>query len=182
MEFNFRKVILFYLIIYMENKPDYLLLMIIGKKDIVENFINNIEKENISTTFVSTKLNYPISQKSLDLMKSLNNITDDNLINSTMQKTVIIDEGVEFAQGYICGNTEYSDDTYILQVLVDIEHYYLLSYLKFNIEEGNKPETLVDDWFSKKLQKNNNIKKQTKLTMMAGTTSNILIILVEIYY
>ena len=162
-------------------KADTLFLIIIGQKNIMEQLINNINKNTTTEKYILTKINLPTAQKSIELMKQLNGVDDDNMLDSSTQKTVIIDDGVEFAQGHTYADGIYNDDHYILQVLTENNDHYILSFLKFILDDDDNPEYLIEDWFRKKLGKlPNGIKKNTKLITVAGSKSNILVISTEI--
>jgi hypothetical protein len=162
-------------------KADTLFLIVTGKKNIIEQLINNINKFSTKEKFISTKINYPSAFKSIELMKELNGIDDSDMLNSTLQKVVLIDDGLEFAQGHLYAEGNYDENTYMLQVLVENENHYLLSFLKFHLEEDDNPENIIEDWFKKTLGKiPNSIKKTFKLITVAGSKSNILVISAEL--
>lgn len=153
-------------------KTNTLYLIIIGKKPQLEAFINNIKKDH----YTITPIGYPSANKCLDLMKTLNNISDNSLLDSTTQKPVLADIGIEFAQCYLCKDFPDAENYYMLQVVIDQIEYYLLTFIKFQIDEDDTPEMIIDDWF----QKNNNIKKSTKTITLTGEDANILVISAEI--
>jgi hypothetical protein len=157
-------------------KPDLLLLIIVGQKNIMELLIKNL-KENEKEKYILTKISNPSAHQSLELMKSLNNIEDENLLNSTTQKAVLIDDGVECAQCYVYGEGSYSSDSYMLQQVIDNGAHYTLGFLKFPLCEDDNPETIIEEWFKKNTGKApNGIKKNTKLVTVAGINSNILVV------
>lgn len=164
-------------------KADSLFLIIVGHKNVMEQLIDIINK-NTNTTcekFIITKINCPSSYRSLELMKELNNIEDINLLNSNTQKTVIIDDGLEFSQSYVYAEGEYNDDYYILQVVNDNNNHYTLGFLKFYLQEDDNPENIIEQWFKSKLGKiPSSIKKSIKLITIAGTKSNILVTSAEL--
>ena len=86
-------------------------------------------------------------------MKELNNIVDINMLDSNTQKTVLIDDGAEFAQGYVYADGDYNDNHYILQVLIEHNDHYVLSFLKFLLDEDDNPENIIEEWFKKRLGK-----------------------------
>ena len=166
-------------------KADTLFLIVIGQKNIIEQLINNINKSPSSSgseeKFILTKINCPSAHRSIELMKELNGIEESDMLNSTLQKVVLIDDGMEFAQGHLCAEGDYDDNYYMLQVLIENKDHYLLSFLKFPLDEDDNPENIIEDWFKKKLGKiPNSIKKSIKLITVAGSKSNILVISAEL--
>jgi hypothetical protein len=162
-------------------KADKLFLVIVGQKNIIEQLVNILNKNKTIEKYITTKINCPSAQKSLELMKEINGIDDDNMLDSNSQKAVIIDDGVEFAQGYINAEGEYNDNSYILQSVSDNNDYYVLSFIKFCLEEDDNPETIIEDWFKKNLGKfPASIKKSIKLITVAGQKSDILVVSTEL--
>jgi hypothetical protein len=162
-------------------KADTLFLIVTGQKNIIEQLINNINKSSTQEKFISTKINYPSASKSIELMKELNGIDDYDMLNSAFQKVVLIDDGLEFAQGHLYAEGDYDENSYMLQVLVENKDHYLLSFLKFPLDEDDNPENIIEDWFKKKLGKiPNSIKKTIKLITVAGSKSNILVVSAEL--
>jgi hypothetical protein len=163
-------------------KTEFLFLIIIGQKNVMEQLVdiinNNDEK---GEKYILTKINCPSSYRSLELMKELNNIDDFELLNSNTQKSVIIDDGLEFSQGYVYADGEYNDNHYILQVVIDNVNHYVLKFLKFPLEEDDNPELIIEEWFKCKLGKiPSSIKKTIKLITVAGQKSDILVISSEL--
>ena len=157
-------------------KAESLLLIIVGQKNIMELLIKDL-KNNEKEKYILTKISHPSAHKSLELMKSLNNIEDENLLNSTTQKPVLIDDGVECAQCHVYGDGSYSSDSYMLQQVIDNGDYYTLGFLKFPLGEEDNPETIIEEWFKKNTGKApNGIKKNTKLVTVAGINSDILVV------
>lgn len=162
-------------------KADKLFLIITGQKNTLENFINLLNKDNSIEQYIMTKINYPSANRSIELMKDLNSIESVNMLDSYLQKPVIIDDGVEFAQGYVNAEGDYNENSYIIQTLLNNETYYTLSFIKFMLEEDDNPESLIEEWFKKKIVKvPNSIKKSVKLITVAGQKSNILVISAEL--
>lgn len=166
---------------YFSIKADSLFLIIVGQKIVMEQLINIINKNSTGEKFIITKINCPSSYRSLELMKELNNIEDINLLNSNTQKTVLIDDGLEFSQSYVYAKGEYNDDYYILQVINDNKNHYILGFLKFSLQEDDNPENMIEQWFKSKLGKiPSSVKKSIKLITIAGTKSNILVTSAEL--
>ncbi len=167
-------------------KADTLFLIVTGQKNIIEQLINNINKSPSSKSdfeekFILTKINCPSAHKSIELMKELNDIEDIDLLNSTLQKVVLIDDGLEFAQGHLYAEGDYDENYYMLQVLKENKDHYLLSFLNFPLDEDDNPENIIEEWFKKKLGKiPSSIKKSIKLITVAGSKSNILVISAEL--
>jgi hypothetical protein len=114
-------------------------------------------------------------------MKELNNIEDYGLLDSNTQKSVIIDDGLEFSHGYVYADGEYNDNHYILQVVADNINHYTLGFLKFPLDEDDNPELIIEEWFKSKLGKiPSSVKKTIKLITVAGSKSNILVISSEL--
>jgi hypothetical protein len=164
-------------------KADTLFLIVTGQKNIIEQLINNINKSSLmpnlneNEKFILTKINFPSASRSIELMKELNGIEESDMLNSTFQKVVLIDDGLEFAQGHLYAEGEYDENSYMLQVLTENKDNYLLSFLKFPLDEDDNPENIIEDWFKKKLGKiPSSIKKSIKLITVAGSKSNILVI------
>ena len=54
---------------------------------------------------------------------------------------------------------------------------YTLGYPKFDLGDEEDPETLVEDWFKKKIKKvPNGVKKNIKYITVVGTNTNILVV------
>jgi hypothetical protein len=171
-------------------KAESLFLIIIGQKCVMEQFINiinnNTDTNNNKNSekcdkYILTKINCPSSHRSLELMKELNNIEDYGLLDSNTQKSVIIDDGLEFSHGYVYADGEYNDNHYILQVVADNINHYTLGFLKFPLDEDDNPELIIEEWFKSKLGKiPSSVKKTIKLITVAGSKSNILVISSEL--
>lgn len=162
-------------------KADTLYLIVVGQRNIMDQLINNINNNNPNEKYILTKISTPTAQKSIEIMKQINNIEEEDMLNSSTQKTVLIDDGVEFAQGHTYADGTYNENHYILQVLTENDDHCLLGFLKFILYEDASPEQLIEDWFKKKLGKiPSGIKKNTKLITVAGNKSNILVISTEI--
>jgi hypothetical protein len=162
-------------------KAESLFLIIVGQKNIMEQLLNNINKKNMTDKYILTQISVPSAKRSLELMQIYNKIEDDSLLNSTTQKPVLVDDGVEYAHAHTYGNGLYCSDNYMLQHVIDNDTHYTLSFLKFPLDEDDNPEILIEAWFKKVL--NNvpyGIKKNTKLVTMAGSQSNILVISTEL--
>jgi hypothetical protein len=167
-------------------KADTLYFIVAGEKNIIDNLANIINNYNNSNKkiffekYISTKISIPIACKSIELMKQINNIDNDDMLNSYTQKPILIEDGIEFAQGHIYAEG-YTDNHYILQVLTDNDDHCLLGFVKFMLCEDIDPEKIIEDWFKKYLGKiPNGIKKNTKLVTVTGAKSNILVITTEI--
>lgn len=167
-------------------KADKLFLIITGTKNTIEQLINILNKDNKNIEkYIMIPINKPSSQKSIELMKELNNIDDIKLLDSYTQKPVIIDDGVEYAQGHLNADSELINininNCYIIQTLTEYSNYYSLSFLNFMLVDDDNPENIVENWFKKTIGKiPNNIKKKIKFITVAGQNSNILVISVEI--
>lgn len=163
-------------------KADKLFLIIVGQKNIIDQLMNILNKDQIMVEkYICTKINYPSAKQSIDLMQQLNGVENIDLLNSYTHKPVIIDDGVEFSQGYVNAEKEYNDNQYILQTLTSFDTYYLLSFIKFSLQEDDNPETIIEDWFKKKIGKiPTSIKKSIKLITVAGSKSDILVISTEL--
>lgn len=162
-------------------KANKLFLVIVGQKTVIEQLMNILNKHKNIEKYIITKINQPLAIKSLELMKEINKIEDDSLLDSYHQKSIIIDDGVEFAQGYVNAEGDYNDNSYILQTLSDNDVYYTLSFIQFILEDDDNPEVIIEDWFKKKIGKvPNSIKKSIKLITVAGSKSNILVISTEL--
>lgn len=162
-------------------KADSLFFIVTGQKNIIEQLINNINKSspksNDDEKYIVTKINSPSASKSIELMKELNGVEEIDMLNSAYQKVVLIDDGVEFAQGHLYAEGDYDDNVYMLQILIENKDNYLLSFLKFPLDEDDNPENIIEEWFKKKIGKiPNSIKKSIKLITVAGSKSNILVI------
>jgi hypothetical protein len=162
-------------------KADTLFFIIIGQKDVLEQLIKAINKSLPSEKFILTKINCPSASRSIELMKEINYIDNFDMLNSYMQKVVIVDDGIEFAQGHVYADGLYNDTHYILQILTDNTDYYTLSFLKFALDEDDNPETIIEEWFKKQIGRvPNSIKKSVKLITVAGAKSNILVTSAEL--
>lgn len=162
-------------------KADKLFFIITGQKNIIETFINLLNKDNFVEKYIMTKINCPSALRSIELMKELNDVENENMLDSYTQKPILIDDGVEFAQGYVNAEGEYNDNFYIIQTLLNNESHYILSFLKFILEEDDNPETVIENWFKKKMGKiPQSVKKSIKLITVAGPKSNILVISAEL--
>jgi len=155
-------------------RADSLFLIIVGKKDIMDNLLKEL-KGYATEQYVISELFYPSANMSLDLMKALNKVDDISLLDSSTQKPVIVDDGVEFAQGHICADDDYAEDNYMLQIVSDCGDYYLLSYPKFDIDEDDSPYDKIEEWFRTNTKKNpDKLRKNTKLLTLTGKNANIL--------
>jgi hypothetical protein len=162
-------------------KAESLFLVVIGQKNIMGQLISNINKEHMTDKYILTQISVPSAKRSLELMQIYNKIDDDSLLNSTTQKPVLVDDGVEYAQAHAYGDGSYDSDSYMLQQVIDNDTHYTLSFLKFPLDEDDNPEIIIEDWFKKMLNKvPYGIKKNTKLVTMAGNQSNILVISTEL--
>jgi hypothetical protein len=162
-------------------KADKLFLIITGQKNIIEQLTNTLNKDKAVEKYISTQINCPSAFRSIELMKDINNIDDFNMLDSYTQKPILIDDGVEFAQGYINAECDYDDDHYILQTLTDNSSHHVLSFLKFMLDEDDNPENIIEDWFKKNIGKvPSSVKKSIKLITVAGPKSNILVISTEL--
>ncbi len=165
-------------------KADTLFLIVTGQKNIIEQLINNINKSSSSESeekFILTRINCPSAHRSIELMKELNDIEETDMLNSNLQKVVLLDDGIEFSQGHLYAEGDYDEKYYMLQVLIENKDHYLLSFLKFPLDEDDNPESIIEDWFKKKLGKiPSSIKKSIKLITVAGSKSNILVISAEL--
>jgi hypothetical protein len=171
-------------------KADTLFLIVTGQKNIMDQLVDIINNKNNNDEkriyinkekFILTKIDHPSAFRSIELMKEINNIDDINMLDSTCQKVVLIDDGIEFAQGHLYAEGDYSDNYYILQVLTDNSDHYILSFLKFTLDDDDNPESIIEDWFKKQLGKiPSSIKKSIKLITVAGSKSNILVISTEL--
>ncbi len=162
-------------------KADTLFLIVVGQKNALEQLLNNVNKTQTSEKLILTKINCPSSHRSIELMKELNNMEDINMLDSNTQKTVLIDDGTEFAQGYVYADGDYNDTHYILQLLTEHPDHYVLSFIKFVLDEDDNPENLIEDWFKKRVGKiPSSVKKSIKLITVAGSKSNILVVSTEL--
>jgi hypothetical protein len=167
-------------------KADTLFLIITGQKSVIEQLINIINKNSENNNyekiiFIATKIDCPSARRSIEIMKEVNGIEEIDLLNSSSHKSVLIDDGIEFAQGHLYAEGDYDDDNYMLQILIDNSDHYILSFLKFPLDEDDNPEIIIEDWFKKKVGKiPNSVKKSIKLITVAGSKSNILVIATEL--
>lgn len=141
-------------------KADKLFLIITGQKNTIEHLINILNKEKSIEKYIITKINCPSAYRSIELMKDINEIENINLLDSYTQKPVIIDDGVEFAQGYINAEGDYDENCYILQTLINKENHHILSFLTFPLEEDDNPETIIEEWFKKKWENSQTVSKK----------------------
>jgi hypothetical protein len=160
-------------------KTEHMFMVVIGTKQIMETIVSELNNKNKNDTYVLSQILVPTVYTGIELMKKLNNVSDD-LINSTTQKPVLINDGVEYAQAHICAHDSYDNDNYMLQILSDNESYYVLSFLKFILSEDDDPENIVDNWFTTNIKKNYTIKKATKMITVAGNNADILVIGVDV--
>lgn len=162
-------------------KTDTLYFVIIGDKKTIYKMINIINKENPLDNYIMSQLNIPVAKQSIEIMKSTNDIEDDDMLNSLTQKTVLIDDGVEFAQGHIYADGNYNDESYMIQMLIDNKEHYVLSFPNFLLYEDVNPERIIEDWFKKNFKRvPSDVKKNTKLVTVAGEKSNILVVRTDI--
>jgi len=157
-------------------KTNYLFFIIVGKKNIIEQLVLLLNNSNNNQQFISAPILYPSSKTSIELMQKLNNIKDINLLDSDTHKPVILDDGVEYSQAYICANDNYTNEHHFLQVIIDAKNYFLLSFPKFELNEDDNPENIIEDWLKSKLKKiSSSFKKTIKLITVTGIKSNILV-------
>lgn len=158
-------------------KTESMYLVIVGHVRMMEQLVNELNSKckDPREKFVTTKISYPSAHKSLDLMKSLNNVEDESLLNSTTQKPVLVDDGVEYAQCHTYADGAYDAESYMLQIVTDNTEYYTLSFLKFPFGEDDNPDSVAEQWFRKNVDKVVS-KKAVKLITVAGPNSDILVV------
>jgi len=153
-----------------EISADYLCLIILGDKNVIDDLIDDIKTINPTdkTQYISVKIDNPTANKCNELMNSFE--------SDPLTKTVLIDDGVEVAQCYTYAEG-YSSKTYMLMTVSEDVGSYTLGYPKFDLGDEEDPETLVEDWFKKKIKKvPNGVKKNIKYITVVGTDTNILVI------
>lgn len=158
-----------------EIPADYLCLVVLGDKGTIDELITNMKSENPTDTthHIAVKIDDPSASKCSELYTSLNE-------EDTKKKNVIIDDGVETAQCYTYGEG-YGSQTYMLMHVHEENDKYIFGYPKFELEDGEDPEIIIEKWFKRKVKKlPSGIKRNMKLITVAGNKSNILVIATKI--
>lgn len=158
-----------------EISADYLCLIILSDRTTMDELIEEIRSVNPidKTQYISVKIDNPSANKSNELMRLLNESSSES---DPRTKSVLIDDGVEVAQCYTYAEG-YSSKTYMLMTLTENDCSYTLGYPKFDLGDEEDPETLVEDWFKKKIKKvPNGVKKNIKYITVVGTNTNILVV------
>ena len=162
---------------FVPSKTDNLYFIIVGKYDVMAKLIELLNNKK----YLLIKINHPMANISVQMTEKINNISKINVMDSLLHKQVIIDDGAEYAQCHICAVYDTCNDYYMLQMLIDEETSYLLTYVKFKLAENDNPEQLIHDWFAQNIKKIPcDIKKNTKLITLTGINANILVISTEI--
>lgn len=166
-----------------EISADYLYLIVLGERSLINNFIKDIKTQNPTDTtqYIPVKINYPIANKCYELSKTLNNNIDIELLPSLKNvKNVIIDDGIEVAQCYTYAEG-YTSELYMLMTLVEENGTYVLGYPKFDLGDEEDPEAVIEEWFKKKVKKiSKSIKKNIKYITVVGESTNILVIATQL--
>ena len=144
---------------------DFIYLAIIGDKINIQNYISNIIKKDNTYYFIS-RINVSVSFKADKLQRKFGKI--------------IIDEGIERAQSYICAKHN-SKSKYMLLCLEKHETYYILKFPKLNLIDNDDPEKIIFNWiidntselFINSLQKS--LKKNIKPISLVGFNDEILV-------
>ncbi len=166
-----------------EISADFLYLVTLGNKSIITDMVNNMKKYNSSDKkqYIAVKIDNPIANICFELTKSLNNNIDiEQVENISKIKLVIIDDGIEIAQCHTYAEN-CNEDLYMLMILVDNGNEYILGFPKFDFDDEEDPEIIIEKWFKKKNKKVphgaiNNI----KYIAVVGDSTNILVISTEI--
>ncbi len=171
-----------------EITADYLCLVVLGDKTSIENLIYDMkstyssEKSNLKDNiqYIAVKIDYPSANKCHELTKILNNNIDLEEGDITKIKNVVIDDGVETAQCYTYAEG-YRSQLYMLMSVTEQDDTYVLGYPKFELNDEEDPEVLVEEWFKKKIKKlPMGLKKNMKLITVVGANTNILVIATKI--
>lgn len=165
-----------------EITADYLCLIVLGDKSSIENLISDISDESEDKIqYIAVKIDCPSATKCNELVKILNKDIDvENISNINKIKHVRIDDGVETAQCYTYAEG-YHSQLYMLMTIIENDDSYLLGYPKFELEDEEDPEILVENWFKKKIKKlPTGLKKNMKLITVVGANTNILVIATKI--
>jgi hypothetical protein len=169
-----------------EITADYLCLVVLGDKSSIENLISDMKntcRAEDKTEYIAVKIDCPSANKCYELTKSLNNGIDiENISISDLNKikNVKIDDGVETAQCYTYAEG-YHSQLYMLMRITEDENSYILGYPKFELEDDEDPELLVEDWFRQRTKKiPGGLRKNMKLITVVGADTNILVIATKI--
>lgn len=164
-----------------EITADYLCLIILGDKKSIDDLSMklNVDKKN-NTEYISVKIDCPSATKCNELIKNLNGITDIDNFDINKIKNVIIDDGVETAQCYTYAEG-YNSQSYMLMSIIENDNEYILGYPKFELNDEEDPELIVEDWFKKKIKKlPSGFRKNMKLITVVGINTNILVLATKI--
>lgn len=162
---------------------DYMCLVTISDKLTIDNLIDDLNDNNVVDQtsniqnelikYISIKIDEPIANKCYDLMNQYNDDLDKNKLI-----TVISDDGVESAQCYTYAEG-YNNQLYMLMTLTSNKNkdQYTLGFPKFDLNDDEEPETLVEEWFKKKIKKIPlGLKKNMKMITVVGSNANILVL------
>jgi hypothetical protein len=140
---------------------DFIYLAIIGEKINIQNYIDSLIKKDNTYYFIS-RINVSVSFKADKLQRKFGKI--------------IIDEGIERAQSYICAKHN-SQNKYMLICLEKHESYYILKFPKLHLVDNDDPEKIICNWIinntSDPLKKS--IQKSIKPISLVGFNDEILV-------
>lgn len=153
-----------------EVTADFLLLVILGEKQIITDTIYELNKNNYdeNITYMSSKIDEPFANKCFEL-SNRHNIE------------YIIDDGVESAQCYTYAEG-YDKNIYMIITITHLNNKYIIGYPKFNLtDDDDDPENIVLQWFKKQTKKvPKGTKKNMKLVTVVGADTDILVISTKI--
>jgi hypothetical protein len=164
-----------------EITADYLYIIILGDKSSIDELIYDMQSNDKieDVQYISVKIDNPSANKCDELIKNI--ILDDNNIKSF--KNIILDDGIETAQCYTYAEG-YNNQLYMLMILTknNNSNNYILGFPKFNLNDDDDPEILIENWFRKKIKRiPTGLKKNFKLITIVGKNTNILVIATKIY-
>ena len=158
-----------------EITADYLCLVVLGDKTTIEDLVEDIKSSGSSDSdqYIAVKIDDPTASKCHELSCTLTNV-------SASEKPVTIDDGVEAAQCYTYAEG-YHSQSYMLMSVHEENNSFVLGYPKFDLGDEEYPETIIENWFKKRVKRMpSGIKKNMKPIQVVGVNSNILVIATKI--
>lgn len=152
-----------------EVTADIMYLIIVGDKKDINNFVEDLNKNNKDNTikYVSARIDIPTSVKCDQLQK-------------LYKKKINVDNGIESAQCYTFAEG-LNKKSYMLLMLEEGENNVTFSYPKMNLDDDADPEELIHTWIKKRVGKiPYGIKKSMKPLTLVGVDDNILVYMAQI--
>ena len=156
-----------------EINPEYLYLIILGDKNSIKKIIHDMDNSEMTSDckYFAIKIDDPLANKCDELLQK----------SDEFNKPIIIDDGTETAQCHTYAEG-YNKNMYMLATLRENDKYFVLGYPKFDLDESENPEIVVEEWFDKRMKKkSSSLKKNMRFVTVVGERTNILVMTTKIH-